>query len=278
MNNINPKNQKTPSLLFEKCPLCSQGQVIEQMKKKFFGLIPTRNYVCNNCGAVFTKKGDRYKLAKVQDVSNKIWQEYCNQILTMREWRNIADGGMSDEKQRKVDMEKWMNEIRNGRAPIKFIGIPSPILLRKGEELKAAIPHVSLREPRSVRVSSGGYGGPSFRIAKGVYFRVGGFGSRSESHEEIKIIDEGILTLTNKRIVFSGQKRTLNIKLDKIISVEPYSDGIALRREGKEKTQYFVWPQNIPVNLRIDIDGRKYKEPFSGLILKYLIEGMKYSE
>jgi len=245
---------------------------MEQREKKFFGLVSIRNYVCNNCGALFTKKGDRYKLAKARDVSNKVWQEYGNQTLTLREWENIANGGMSDEKQRRVDMERWMNELKNGRVSVKFIGITSPILLKKGEDLKATIPHVSLKEPRSVRVSSGGYGGPSFRIAKGFYFRVGSFGSRSVSHEEIKIIDEGTLILTNKRIVFIGQKRTLNIKLDKIISIEPYSDGIALRREGKEKTQYFIWHKN-----NINIDGRRYKESFSGLIFKYLIEGIKNS-
>jgi hypothetical protein len=56
----------------------------------------------------------------------------------------------------------------------------------------------------------------------------------------LRNIDQGTLTLTNKRLVFSGTKRTINIDLRKILSVEPYSDSIVLRRESKEKTQYFT--------------------------------------
>jgi len=259
---------------FAKCPVCKSGQLKETVKKKLFGLVTTKSFECNRCNAVFTEHKGNYKLSKVQDVSNPTWQNYGNQTLRKREWKSIAYGGMSDTKQKEVDMEKWMNVIREGKTHIKFIGISSPILLKKDEELKCVIPSTSLREPRSVRMSHGSYGGPSFRVAKGVYFRVGGFGARSESHEEIKIIDEGVLTLTNKRVVFSGEKKTLNIKLNKIISIEPYSDGMALRREGKEKTQYFIWPENI-AKLDVDIDGRKYKEPFSGLLFKYLVEGTK---
>ena len=140
--------------------------------------------------------------------------------------------------------------------------------MKKKEELQLALPNISLLEPRAVR--TGGYGGPSFRVAKGVYFRVGGF--RAESHEELRNIDQGTLTLTNKRLVFSGTKRTINIDLRKIVSVEPYSDSIALRREGKEKTQYFTGINQA--ELTITVGDRVYKEPFSGLILMYLIEGL----
>ncbi len=123
-------------------------------------------------------------------------------------------------------------------------------------------------EPRAVR--TGGYVGPSFRVAKGVYLRVGGF--QSESHDELRNIDQGTLTLTNKRLVFSGNKRMVNIDLRKIVSIEPYSDGIGLKREGKEKIQYFTGINQA--ELTITVDDRVYKEPFSGLILNYLIEGL----
>jgi hypothetical protein len=133
---------------------------------------------------------------------------------------------------------------------------------------------MALWEPRSVRQSVGGYGGPSFRIAKGVYWRLGAFGSQSESREELKAIDQGRFTLTNKRLIFSGAKRTIDINLNKIISIEPYSDGIAVRTSGRQKTQYFVSVDPERVRTTVTIDGREYKEPFTGLMLKYLIEGL----
>ncbi|MDD5447863.1 MAG: SHOCT domain-containing protein [Actinomycetota bacterium] len=86
-------------------------------------------------------------------------------------------------------------------------------------------------------------------------------------------IDKGVLTLTNQRLVFSGEKRTLNIDLAKIISIQPFKDGIAIRREGKEKTQYFsvINPKMISIKMKVG-DG-EYEEPFTGTILKCLIEG-----
>lgn len=189
-----------------------------------------------------------------------------------REWKNIAYGGVSDAKQKEIDMEQWMSQIKEGNIPIRFEGREAPIILKKNEDLIFSFPNISLWEPRAVKKTSGGYGGPSFRVAKGVYFRVGGFQAKSKSHDELKNIDLGELTLTNKRLVFSGAKRSVNINIRKIISIEPYSDGIALRRTSKQKTEYFT---NInQADLTITFEDRKYEEPFSGLILMYLIESL----
>ena len=264
-------NVPTEILWFDKCPVCKSGKLSAVTKKKLFGLVTSENFECDGCSAIFIQKGEKYKLAKVQKASNTIWQEYGNQSLTEREWKNIACGGMSDAKQREADMECWMIQLKEGNIPIRMGG-EAPIILKKKEDLIFALPNTSLWEPRAVRRTTGGYGGPSFRVAKGVYFRVGGFRAQSESHKELRTIDQGALTLTNKRLVFSGAKRTINIDLRKIISVEPYSDGIALRREGKQKTQYFT--DIDQAELTITVGNRVYREQFSGLILMYLIEGL----
>jgi hypothetical protein len=255
----------------DKCPVCKTGKLSPTTEKKLFGLVTTENIVCENCNAVFTGTGERYKLATVRDVTNEVWREYGNQALTEQEWKNIAYGGMSDAKQREADIEHWMSQIREGSI-IPQMGGESQIILKKNEEMVFAVPNISLREPRAVRRIAGGYGGPSFRVTKGVYFRVGAVGAQSESHEELRDIDLGVLTITNKRIVFSGAKRAVNIDLRKIVSVEPYSNGIALRRSDRQKTQYFTGIDQAELN--IGIDGRTYNEPFSGLILMSMIEGL----
>jgi len=251
----------------DKCPVCKSGRLSSITKKKLFGLVILENFECENCGAIYAQKGEKYKLTKVSNTSNTVWQEYGNRSLAEGEWKNIAYGGMSDAKQKETDMEYWMTQLKEGNIPVRMEG-ETPIIMKKKEEFQLALPSVSLLEPRAVR--TGVHGGPSFKVAKGVYFRVGGF--RAESHEELRNIDQGTLTLTNKRLVFSGTKRTINIDLRKIVSVEPYSDGIALRREGKDKTQYFTGINQA--ELTITVDNRVYKEPFSGLILMYLIEGL----
>ena len=254
-----------------KCPVYKSGELTQTTKKEMFGLAVSEHAECSHCGAVFDKDGARYKLAKVQDRSAQVWQDYGKRSLTKREWKTIAYGGMSDAKQEKVDIDFWMTELREGNIPIRYEG-KALIVLKKNEELQLALPGISLIEPRSVRHTYGGYGGPSFRVAKGVSFRVGGFGARSESHEELRTTDQGLLLLTNKRLVFCGTKRTVDADLRKIVSVDAFKDGIALSRSGKGKTEYFSGVDRT--ELTITVDNRQYQPKVSGLMLKYLIEGL----
>ena len=254
------------------CPLC-HGDGFSTQEKKFLGVFPITRYTCPSCGVSFRKSGkESYVIANVTDKTPVIWQTYAKQPLTVKEWVTIGNGGMSDAKQHDADMEKWMDKLRQGTISVSCVNAPTAIILKKDEKVIAAFPNIVLKESRAVRVSSGSYGGPSFRVAKGVYFHVGGFGSTSQSHGEIKDIDTGILTITNQRFIYSGKMKGVDVTLRKITGVEPYSDGIALHREGYQKTQYFTWRGNL-ATLDIGVSERKYQEPLSGLVLKYLIEG-----
>jgi len=249
-----------------KCPVCRSGSLHQHSEKRLFGLRESKGFRCSQCGAFFAPVGDRYQLVSVDDTSYPIWQEYKHQTLTTREWRSIASGGMSDARQREADMEVWLTHMRE-HTPALTQDEP-PVILKRGEELKAVLPNITLLEPR--KITTGGYGGPSIRVAKGMYIRLGGF--RAQSHEEVKEIDKGVLTLTSRRLIFSGSKRAYEISLRKILSVEPYSDGIAIRRSGKQKTEYFVGTDKVMLD--IQVGERRYREPLSGIVLKLLIEGL----
>jgi len=252
---------------YDKCPVCKSGRLSSNTKKSFLGLVSTEEFECDGCNSVFRHKRGKIELSYVKDTKNSVWEEYKGNPLGEREWINITYGGMSDVKQRESDREFWMSSIKEGKTAI-IMPHEAPIILKKDEALQLALPNIALHEPRAVR--TGTYGGPSFRVMKGLSIRVGAF--RAESHEELKIIDQGIFTLTNKRIVFSGSKRTVDFGLNKILSMEPYSDGIAIHRSGKQKTEYYTGIVNA--GLQIKIDGRSYIEPFTGLILMYAIEGL----
>jgi hypothetical protein len=168
----------------------------------------------------------------------------------------------AEARQRKEDIETALRQL----AELGQTGIQSSIILKKDENLIFRFPNIRLLEPRSVR--RGGYSGGSVRIAKGVSIRLGGWGG--ESHEELRTIDSGSLTITDKRLVFAGGKRTTNIKLDKIIQIEPYSDGIAVRRERKKRTEYFVGID--AATMQISVEDRSFEEPFNGAHLAFLIE------
>ena len=143
----------------------------------------------------------------------------------------------------------------------------SPFLMQKNETVVVIVPAVGLREPRAIRTSTGAYGGPSVRVAKGVTVHAGAFRSTSSSHEELKDVDGGDLVITNQRIFFVGAKRTVNIPFKKIVSLEPYSNAIVLHKDGREKAQYFLWPNNL---IRIpDITGELVS--VNGFILQGII-------
>lgn len=109
---------------------------------------------------------------------------------------------MSDTKQKEVDMKYWMTQLKNGNVPA-LVSDETPILLKKKEELIVTLPNISFWQPRTAGRTTGGHGGASFRIAKGVY---------SETDQAI---------------------------------------------------------------FRITVGNRVYREPFSGLILMYHIEGLR---
>lgn len=165
------------------------------------------------------------------------------------------------------DLEWLAQQLYEGR-----IYLPTrdcPIILKRGEEPIIVLPNITFKEPRSVRTSVGGYGGPTIRIAKGISFKLGGASSRSVSHEEIKDIDKGTLTITNKRLIFTGSMKTLNYNLSKILSITDFTDGIAIQRDNKQKTEYFTDCDKIMFNYKINDQFKT--TPFYGSLLKAVI-------
>lgn len=270
------------------CIICKSGEMKTIIHKGSFGFGTKNTLECNNCGAVFEKKGDKYKLSNITDTNQSIWIKYRHQTLTEDEWIRIGEGGISDSEQLKInaqrierekheiqaqqesDLKQFLTEIQTGKLNIKS-NTPSPVILKKNENLSIVMYNVSLEEPRSVRQTHAAYGGPTIRVAKGVSFRLGGASARSESHEEIRVVDQGTLILTSKRLIFIGSKRTTNIDLRKIMAIEAYTDAIESQRENKQKTEYFKGINKTSINFTIN--NRKYTTPVSGVVLKAAIQG-----
>ena len=73
--------------------------------------------------------------------------------------------------------------------------------------------------------------GVSIRIARGVYYRVGAFKGEPVQTQDLVRQDVGSLIVTNRNVYFSGPIKSMRIRLEKIVSVQGYSDGIGLTRE-----------------------------------------------
>jgi len=113
--------------------------------------------------------------------------------------------------------------------------------LQKTEKVIWVFQDVDYYEQKKRTQYVGGSQGVSIRIAKGLYYRTGAFkGERVETHETIHA-DTGLLGVTNKHIYFSGGAKSFRIRHDKIVSFEPFSDGIGLQRDAATaKPQSFI--------------------------------------
>lgn len=124
----------------------------------------------------------------------------------------------------KIKAEKLLPQIND---PSLFLPMDEYIFLKEEK--------CYLKEPRAIRKNSGS--GLGFRVAKGIY--LGGYSGTSESNQEWRLLDFGNLILTNKKIVFRGEKENRTISIEKIISLKTYTDGIEIAIESKSKSTIF---------------------------------------
>lgn len=135
-----------------------------------------------------------------------------------------------------------IRDILNGIVP-KRISLDGslPINPQKGEQIVWAFPKSQYLEDKTRRQYVGGSQGVSVRVMKGVYYRVGAFKGHSVEHTERVHVDDGIVIVTNKNIYFAGSQKSLRIPYTKIVSFEPFSNGIGVMRDTiTAKPQIFV--------------------------------------
>lgn len=135
--------------------------------------------------------------------------------------------------------QKAVEKLLSEGGHITLPTIQVPILLKKGERgLAKTISRLS--ETRARRVNQSVFGGK--RGKKSSFY--GGSVGTSKSHQELTVLDKGVIYLTNKRLVFIGDKTNRDIKLDKIISLNDKNrwfsnDQIVVSTTGKSKQMYF---------------------------------------
>lgn len=142
--------------------------------------------------------------------------------------KNLDDNIKFDEKTKaKVEKLKLYWLIENGELPVREVSIN----LQKNECCYFTS-NADWLENRTVtnRIN---YAGPTARIKimKGVYYRAGSMGVQRITSEQLQVIDSGQVFLTNKRIIFVGNKKNSNIQLSKILSVNPFSDGVGIEKD-----------------------------------------------
>jgi len=135
-----------------------------------------------------------------------------------------------------------LREVMEGNIPSRInINGTLPFNFQKNEQLVWLWQGVDYYEQKKRTQYVGGSQGFSVRIAKGLYYRAGAYKGRRIEYDETVHADTGLFGVTDKHIYFSGQNKSFRIRLDKIVTFEPYEDGIGVQRDAATaKPQIFV--------------------------------------
>jgi hypothetical protein len=149
-----------------------------------------------------------------------------------------------------------LRDVLNGIIPQRFsIAGNLNVNLQKSEQVVWIFPGSKYLEDKTLRHYVGGSQGAGIRIMKGVYYRVGAFKAYPIENTERVHADTGNLVVANKNIYFTGPQKSFRIPYPKIVTFEPFSDGIGIMRDAASaKPQIFVtgdgwFTYNLVMNL-----------------------------
>ena len=115
-----------------------------------------------------------------------------------------------------------------------------PFLFQKDESLIWVFQNVEFYEQRTKTTYQGRSQGVSVKVAKGLYYRTGSFKGNPVTSQEMTLLGSGILALTNKNLYFASSAKTFKTPYNKIVSINQYSDGIGIQKDGvSSKPQIF---------------------------------------
>ena len=226
------------------------------------GVVSTK-YVADGCE--FKKHNNKYKLVSSQ---NPKYQPFVGTTSSESVWDLISMSDITSGDKHKVAAGLLIDHFKAGQT---VFSPNANILLKNGERvIYQTSNNIVLKEPKSIRVTNSAHVGTARRHGKSSF----GYGvstSRGESHDEIKIIATGQIIITNKRFIFSGNNRSIDVNISQITGITPYTDGFKLQRKSKQKPEYFVNLDGNVFNYKINNDTYFFK--MNGLFIKAMLEG-----
>jgi hypothetical protein len=84
-------------------------------------------------------------------------------------------------------------------------------------------------------------------LGGGVRARVGGFHAAPASTQALQLVDTGMLVVTDRNLIFSGQHTAFKIRLASIVSFNPAQDGIGVCAGSRQQVfitgdGWFIYP------------------------------------
>jgi hypothetical protein len=213
-----------------------EDKTLEKIKAELLLSDEAAKKISAECRNVFVK-GYLDRAISDRSLSDDEWKEFEAICKSLKAKVEFEDG-----TKELLDKFRLYWVIENGELPIQHIELH----LHKNEFCYFTAPATWLENrtvTRSIR-----YGGPavSIRIMKGVYYRTGQYDLQRITQDETREVDSGTIYVTGKRIIFTGSRRNTSIRLEKILSVNPYSDGVEIVKDSG-KNPIFRITNNIDI-------------------------------
>jgi hypothetical protein len=167
-----------------------------------------------------------------------------SELTKLQTFLKISDTEIAKSKKDLARL-RLLTEIQNGNPPT--VSVPN-VILQKNEVAFWSEPGNILEERVVGRRYEGGSKGVSFRIMKGVSYRVGAHRGHIVTDKAVVPVSAGHLIITNKRVIFRGDAKSFSIKFDKLLELNFYSDGMRVTDDkGKPRMIRFAEEGNIDV-------------------------------
>ncbi|WKZ29370.1 MAG: hypothetical protein QY323_01410 [Patescibacteria group bacterium] len=163
---------------------------------------------------------------------NEVTKEEESELHAIQKLLGLSDGEIHNDKKELARL-RLLNEIRQGNMPV--IRPVMNLITLKSEKVYWAEPVILVEEKVIRRRYQGGSQGISLRVMKGVSFRIGGHRGHIESETGLVDVCEGELILTSRRAIFRGEKKSFASKLENILDLNFYSDGIRFSENNKSR-------------------------------------------
>lgn len=133
----------------------------------------------------------------------------------------------------KINKATIIRDLAEGIVPdTKITTEQLPFIFQKSEKFIWAFYQVKYFEQITKTHYRGGSQGVSIKIAKGVYYRTNAFKGYPVQEQELKYLGSGIFAITDKHIYFSSPNKTFKTPYTKMITIQPYEDGIGIHKNG----------------------------------------------
>ncbi|HOI60005.1 MAG TPA: hypothetical protein PKU93_01630 [Candidatus Pacearchaeota archaeon] len=169
----------------------------------------------------------------------QVTEEEEKELKEIQKYLGLADDEIQTSKKELARL-RLLNEIQKGNLPTVPV---TNLVTQKGETAYWAEPAILAEEKVIRRRYEGGSQGVSFRVMKGVSYRVGGHRGHIVSETGLVPVSDGELIVTNKRIIFRGDGKAFAIKLDKILDIQIFTNGLQFSENNKPKPRMVKFKQ-----------------------------------